>query len=612
MGAVAPGGAPRGPVTRELERLRKQEIWIAWIRLLAVPWAVLEVGVLADDFPPDYELSAWVATGFLGAGALALFWLARSPLDARTRAWLGLTALAFDTAIIYVYFFLFAFEPALPARALIFLAVIEAAVRYGLRGGIALPLATAPLLVLVELFRADRFGMPPFELRHVTLPLGIQLIMGLIVGGLVRRLSQETQFAEGRAAEAEGLRDQIGRRADVLEAVNRCARALASSLDQREAFDAFLREAGSTFAFDPLAIVLADGDRAEVVASTGGAEDAPFPAGTMVPQEGTLVADVIAEGRTIVREDMAADARYAEEAALVQAGFRSRVGAPLSLGDRTIGMLGISRRELAAFPREDVDLITLLARQVATTVENIRAFEAERIAAEELRRLSALRADFVSLVSHELRTPMASVIGSASTLRERWRSLTADQRESFLALIEEETSRLATLIGDVLDTSRLEAGTFTYAFSDVDVGELVRDVASVVDLGQEEVDVRAAVSEPLPRVRADRERIRQLLMNLVANAVKYTISGDEVEVRAAAENGVVSVSVRDHGPGISADDQRVIFEKFGRAPTGHSKPGAGLGLYIARSIAEAHGGSLDVESESGAGATFTLRLPASR
>jgi signal transduction histidine kinase len=599
-------------VTREFARVLTQEIWIARIRLFAVPWAVLEVGLLADDYPRGYEFWAWVTTAILAVGAVALLWLARSPLDARKRPWLGAGALAFDTGIIYAYFFLYAFEPVLPARTLIFLAVIEAAVRYGVRGGVIFPLATAPLLVLIELSRADHFGSPAFEVRHVTLPLGVQLIMGLIVGGLVRQLGRETQVAETRAAEAEDLRDQIGRRADVLEAVNRCGRALASSLDQRAAFDRFLREAESTLAFDRLAIILAEGDRAEVAASSGGAADTVFPAGSSVRLEGTLAADVITQGRTIVREDMAADPVYSEEAALIAAGFRSRIGAPLSLGGRTIGMLGVSRGGVSAFSQDDIDLIALLARQVATTVENIRAFQAERLAADELRRLSALRADFVSLVSHELRTPMASVIGSASTLRARWRSLTAAQRESFLALIEEETSRLALLIGDVLDTSRLEAGTFSYSFSDLDVAELVREVVSVVDLGQEEVDVRADVADPLPRVRGDRERIRQLLLNLVANAVKYTVSGDEIEIRASADNGTVSVSVRDNGPGISPEDQRVIFDKFARAPTGHSKPGAGLGLYIARSIAEAHGGSLDVASAAGAGATFTLRLPAAR
>jgi signal transduction histidine kinase len=207
---------------------------------------------------------------------------------------------------------------------------------------------------------------------------------------------------------------------------------------------------------------------------------------------------------------------------------------------------------------------------------------------------------------------MASVIGCATTLRQRWRELTAEQRESFLALIEQETGRLSVLIGDVLDTSRIEAGTFTYVFSDVDLGELVREISSLVELANDEVTVTAQVHEPLPAVRADRERVRQLLLNLLSNAAKYTVAGDEIEVRAAAEDGSVVVSVRDHGPGIAPDQQRLIFEKFGRVNTGgRSKPGAGLGLFIASSIAEAHGGTLDVRSETGAGSTFTFRLPLS-
>jgi two-component system OmpR family sensor kinase len=132
----------------------------------------------------------------------------------------------------------------------------------------------------------------------------------------------------------------------------------------------------------------------------------------------------------------------------------------------------------------------------------------------------------------------------------------------------------------------------------------------MVELATDEVAVKTTLREPLPAVRGDRERLRQLLLNLLSNAAKYTVTGDEIEVRAAAEDGAVIVSVEDHGPGIALDQQRLVFEKFGRVNAGgRSKPGAGLGLFIARSIAEAHGGSLEVHSEPGAGATFTFRLP---
>jgi signal transduction histidine kinase len=250
---------------------------------------------------------------------------------------------------------------------------------------------------------------------------------------------------------------------------------------------------------------------------------------------------------------------------------------------------------------------------VATAVQNIRAYEAERSTVEELRRLSALRADFVSLVSHELRSPMAAVIGAARTLQGRWRELSADQRQSFLALIGDETSRLADLIADVLDTSRIEAGTFSFSFTEVDLAELVRDVVSAAEVGQDEVRVHGEVNGTLPVIRGDRERLRQVLQNLVDNAVKYSSAGGEVQVRATVADGRVRVDVQDEGPGIPREDQKLIFEKFGRSGgRGAAKPGTGLGLFIARSIAEAHGGSLAVESEPAQGSVFTLELPVER
>jgi two-component system sensor histidine kinase KdpD len=129
-------------------------------------------------------------------------------------------------------------------------------------------------------------------------------------------------------------------------------------------------------------------------------------------------------------------------------------------------------------------------------------------------------------------------------------------------------------------------------------------------IGQDDVRVVAVLEDGLPRVRGDAERLRQVLMNLVENAVKYSPHGERVEVRAGAVDGRVLVDVVDRGPGIPAHDRRLIFEKFGRSSGGGAKPGTGLGLYIARSIAEAHGGTLEVDVGTGArGAVFTLSLP---
>ena len=132
---------------------------------------------------------------------------------------------------------------------------------------------------------------------------------------------------------------------------------------------------------------------------------------------------------------------------------------------------------------------------------------------------------------------------------------------------------------------------------------------NTVELGSDEVSVRASVQDSLPSVRGDAERLRQVLMNLLDNAIKYSPEGDEVEVRAYSEDGRIRVDVRDNGPGIAREDQRLIFEKFGRVTTGNARPGTGLGLFIARSIAEAHGGTLEVSSALERGAVFSLALP---
>jgi K+-sensing histidine kinase KdpD len=594
----------------ELDSLRGRERWIAKVRLLGVPFAVVEVGLISTGYPPGYELRAWIVTAALAVGAVAVWFLARQELELRAQKLLGLAALALDTGVIGAYVVIYyAYEPDSPVRQIMMLPVVEGAVRYGVAGALVIPVVLAPFLAWGEALRSDRYDRS-FSVDAITLPFGIEILVGLIVAWLAMRLRQEAVTSESRAAEAEELRDRLGRRADQLEAVNRVGRALASSLDQEEALSRFLAEVTSVFDFDRLAIVLAEGDDAFVMANAGRDHEKLFPAGTSRPVASSVLQDILADGQTIVRGDMRESPRYPEERELGAIGLQSRVVAPLPVGGSILGMLSVSREAADAFSEDEVELTTLLARQLASAVQNIRMFTAERNAAEELRRLSALRADFVSLVSHELRAPMAAVIGCASTLRARWRELTPEQRESFLALIEQETGRLSTVVGDVLDTSRIEAGTFTYAFGEVDVADLVRETAAMIEMANDELRVTSMVIEPLPAVRGDHERLRQLLLNLLSNAAKYTVSGDEIELRAAAEDGLIVVSVADHGPGIAPDQHRLVFEKFGRVNSGgRSKPGAGLGLFIARSIAEAHGGTLDLRSDAGAGATFTVRLP---
>jgi signal transduction histidine kinase len=583
--------------------LVEAERWLAWLRLGAVPFAAFQVA-LSSGYPPGYLRDAWVTTATFGVGALALFALSRRPADDR----LGLVGLLFDTAVVSAYVLVYSFEQGTPIRQLLYLPIVEAALLYGIAGSVTIALLTAPVAGVFEWLRSRHLSPRSYRVNFVTFQVGTGLLMALIVGWLVLRLRGASADAETRAEEAEELRDQLGRRVDLLEAANRAARALASSLELDEAFSAFIRELSALMPFARVTIVLVEGDRAEVMATAGRGAQAVFPPGSARPVSGSVLDELLA-GKVVYRPTMRPPV-YPEEQELLELGLECRLLAPLQVGPRTIGMLGIMRAEQAAFSEEEVEFATLLGRLVATAVQNIRAYDAERKTVEELRRLSALRADFVSLVSHELRSPMAAVIGAARTLQGRWRELSPEQRQSFLALIGDETTRLANLIGDVLDTSRMEAGTFSYTFRDIDVGTIVRDVVAAAQIGQDEVRVVADVSPTLPPVRGDAERLRQVLHNLVDNAVKYSPAAAQVDVAAQAENGSVRVEVRDRGPGVPPGDQRLIFEKFGRASAGEAKPGTGLGLFIARSIAEAHGGSLELDSAPASGARFTLLLPA--
>jgi signal transduction histidine kinase len=216
-------------------------------------------------------------------------------------------------------------------------------------------------------------------------------------------------------------------------------------------------------------------------------------------------------------------------------------------------------------------------------------------------------ASFAALVVHELRSPLAAMVGAARMLRARWPELDDAQRESLLALLADESGRVERLLADLQDASRVAAGGFAYEFADVDPVRLVEDAAAAARLAAGGVSVRVRLGGPLTPVRGDAGRLRQALDNLIGNAVRVSPPGAEVEVGAESRDGALRLSVRDSGPGVAVADRERIFEAFEQAG---NRPGAGLGLHVARTIAEAHGGAVELDSTPGGGATFALVLPA--
>src|SRR5205823_13126706 len=272
-------------MTAELERLRATERWIAWVRLAAVPFAVVEVGLRSTDYPSGYDGLAWLTTGLLALGAVLFYFVSRSEAFDRAPRRMGLLALALDTVVVAGFVLIYQYEIGSPVNQLFFVLLVEAAVRYGIRGGLLMPFAIAPLLAIAEWWRESRFDNPPhgYQTDHVVFPWGLLTLTGMIVGWLVDRLRQKTMTSEAQVVEAELLRDELGRRADVLEAATRCARALSSSLDLDEAFEAFIRELRGFVPFDRMAIILEEGGTAQVMAVAGVGAEGVFSRGTRQP-----------------------------------------------------------------------------------------------------------------------------------------------------------------------------------------------------------------------------------------------------------------------------------------------------------------------------------------
>ena len=235
---------------------------------------------------------------------------------------------------------------------------------------------------------------------------------------------------------------------------------------------------------------------------------------------------------------------------------------------------------------------------------NVRDITRERQQEEQ-------RSTFISVISHELQTPIAIIKGYASTLARTDASFEVEAIRTRLVAIEEEADRLNKLVGNLLYASRIQAGGLQMDITSLDLEPLIRDMVRRFRARGSNISFTVAIPSNLPAVRADRERIEEVLQNLLDNAIKYSPRLRTITIRCRATGEEVIVSISDQGMGISLRDQEQIFERFQRVgnPLAQTTPGAGLGLYICRAIIEAHGGHIWVESTLRQGSTFSFSLP---
>ncbi|HIS44324.1 MAG TPA: HAMP domain-containing protein [Candidatus Scatomorpha merdigallinarum] len=231
---------------------------------------------------------------------------------------------------------------------------------------------------------------------------------------------------------------------------------------------------------------------------------------------------------------------------------------------------------------------------------------------DDLKRSEQMRREFVANVSHELRTPITGVKSYAETLAAD-PDMPADTRERFLNVILNESDRMTKIVQDLLTLSRFDAGSFEFSFDYFSFETSVRDVYNAVRMeAQAHGHVFIIELEPgIPRIRGDKARVEQVLMNMVSNAIKYTKDGGRITIKAGVRGGEVWCSVKDNGIGIPKEDTQKVFDRFYRVDKARSREsgGTGLGLSIAQEIVVRHGGRIDLKSRMGHGTTITVWLP---
>jgi signal transduction histidine kinase/CheY-like chemotaxis protein len=299
----------------------------------------------------------------------------------------------------------------------------------------------------------------------------------------------------------------------------------------------------------------------------------------------------------------------------------AEMGVPLKISERVIGALDVQASRLNAFGPEDVAVIQVLADQIAVAVDNARSYEVAQKAVEEIREADRLKSQFLANMSHELRTPLNSIIGFSRVILKGIDGPINDQQHQDLSAIYNSGQHLLGLINDVLDLSKIEAGKMELALEDgVVLADIVRGVMSTtIGLVRDKpIALHQELSPDLPRLRVDAMKIRQVLINLLSNAAKFTEQGSiTVSARLRPLPGddqqrQVIVSVIDTGPGIAEADQVKLFQPFSQVDGSLTRKtgGSGLGLSICQHFVQMHGGEIGLDSEVGKGTTFWFTLPA--
>ena len=444
---------------------------------------------------------------------------------------------------------------------------------------------------------------------------GINSKIGAFTDDDLRRLSILADRAALTLINAD-LRSTLRRQKQELEGLQRLSKLLTSAETVDHAVGESVRIVCDLLECSQMAVLLYDEDRDALVGHSPvvGMDEERVEALEISLAEPSLIATVHRTGTPLVSNEATTD-KWVDPALREDLGIESLLVAPLSTGPHPIGVLLAINSRKGSFEDGDVRFTSLLGSRIAAVIESSTARERERALMQRLWEADRTKTEFVSMLAHELRGPMTTILGFSQTLSHQWEMVPDDKRQHFLDIITKETGRLSRLVADLLDVSRMEAGNLRYDLVPMPLDDLVKTVLEVHTSLHRDHEIVVDLPDELPKVMGDRDRVRQVLINLLTNATHYSPEGTKIKLAVApSEDGRdVVVSVADQGIGIAPQDVDKVFSKFVMLPKPTwVKKGTGLGLYITKGIVDAHGGRIWIDSEPGKGATFNFTLSVAR
>jgi PAS domain S-box-containing protein len=422
----------------------------------------------------------------------------------------------------------------------------------------------------------------------------------------IARLVEQTQES---LAEQERLASQ-------LETVAQVSAAASTLLDADILLQSVVDLAKSSFGLYHAHIYLLDDTGEELVLRAGAGS-----VGRLMVLEGreinlnaeSLVARAAREKQAFIENDVRKSVDFLPNSLLPHT--RAELVVPMTVGEKLIGVLDLQSDEVDHFTAEDMQIQKTLAAQTAVAIQNAFQYSQQVSTADKLRQVDQLKSEFLASMSHELRTPLNSIIGFADVLLEGLDGDLNKRMEEDVQLIRDSGAHLRALIGDILDMSKIEAGRMELRYEEVDVQQMTNDImATARPLAQEKsLDLYLNVAPDIGKIEADGTRLRQVLWNILGNAIKFTEEG-YVTLTMKAKGDNVFGSVRDTGVGIKAENLPVVFEQFRQVDgsLNRNAGGTGLGMPITKNLIELHGGKIGVESVFGEGSTFWFTIPRRR